>query len=163
MTTENTESTEYMICEKLLNDKHCQHLRSESLSAKTTENNEYMIYEKELSDTIIGCAIEVHKTLGSAYMEKLYERALMIELAYADLHARSQVPLQVNYKNHVIGDYLLDIIVEEKVILELKACSKIIPVHEAQLIQYLYTIGLKIGDIINFGSNHKLEFTRKVL
>ena len=102
------------------------------------------------------------KLLGQ-HMEKLYERAFMIELAYTDLYARSQVPLQVHHKNHVISDYLLDIIVEEKVILELKACSRIIPVHEAQLIQYLYTIGLKIGYIINFGSNHKLEFTRKVL
>lgn len=121
------------------------------------------IYEKELCDKIIGCAISVHRALGSSYMEKLYERALLIELEEHNLRARSQVPLQVAYKSHVIGDYKLDIIVEDKVILELKACSKIIPVHEAQLFQYLHASGIKIGYIINFGSNYKLEFTRKVL
>lgn len=121
------------------------------------------IYEKELCDRIIGCAISVHKALGSSYMEKLYERALLIELEEQNLKARCQVPLQVTYKNHVIGDYKLDIIVESKVILELKACSKIIPVHEAQLFQYLHASGIKIGYIINFGSNYKLEFVRKVL
>lgn len=96
-------------------------------------------------------------------MEKLYERALLIELEENGLKAKSQIPLQVTYKNHIIGDYKLDIIVENKVILELKACSKIIPVHEAQLIQYLQASGIKIGYVINFGANYKLEFVRKVL
>ena len=122
-----------------------------------------MIYEKELSDRIIGCAIEVHRHLGSCYMEKLYERALLIELADNGLHAKSQVPLQVKYKAQIIGDYWLDIVVEDKVILELKACSRIILVHEAQLIQYLHTACLRIGYVINFGSPGKLEFVRKVL
>lgn len=88
---------------------------------------------------------------------------MLIELAHAGLNARSQVPIQVTYKDQAIGDYWLDIVVEEKVILELKACSKIIPVHEAQIIQYLHTTKLKIGYVINFGSNYKLEFIRKVL
>lgn len=122
-----------------------------------------MVFEKELSDKIIGCAINVHRALGSSYMEKLYERALLIELSEAGLCAMSQVPIQVKYKNQIIGDYKLDIVVEDKVILELNACSKIIHVHEAQLIQYLSATELKVGYIINFGSNHKLEFIRKVL
>lgn len=122
-----------------------------------------MVYEKELSDKIIGCAISVHKTLGSSYMEKLYEKALLIELSEAGLEARNQVPIQVKYKEQIIGDYKLDVVVEDKVVLELKACSRIIPVHEAQLLQYLAATGLKVGYVINFGSNHKLEFVRKVL
>ena len=121
------------------------------------------IFERDLCDRIIGCAISVHRALGSSYMEKLYERALLIELEENGLKAKSQIPLQVTYKNHIIGDYKLDIIVENKVILELKACSKIIPVHEAQLIQYLQASGIKIGYVINFGANYKLEFVRKVL
>jgi GxxExxY protein len=121
------------------------------------------IYEKELSFKIIGCAIQVHKVLGSGYMEKLYERALLVELAENGLKVESQVPVQVHYKNILIGDYKMDIIVENKVILELKACSKIIPVHEAQLIQYLYASGIKIGYVINFGSSGKLEYVRKVV
>lgn len=122
-----------------------------------------MILEKDLCDRIIGCAIEVHKALGSYYMEKLYERALLIELCQSNINAVPQVPIQVTYKNYVIGDYKLDIVVEDKVIIELKSCSKIIPVHEAQLIQYLQATKLKIGYIINFGSIYKLEFVRKVL
>ena len=122
-----------------------------------------MVYEKELSDRIIGCAINVHKALGSSYMEKLYEIALLIELSEAGLSASNQVPIQVKYRNHVIGEYKLDIVVEHKVILELKACSKIIPVHEAQLLQYLAATEMKVGYVINFGSNYKLEFSRKVL
>lgn len=70
-----------------------------------------MIYEKELSDRVIGCAIEVHKALGPCYLEKHYERALLIELADAGFKTRSQVPIQLKYREHVIGDYRLDIIV----------------------------------------------------
>lgn len=122
-----------------------------------------MIYDKELTDKIIGCAIQVHKSLGSSYLEKLYERALMIELADQGLKAESQVPMQVKYKNQIIGDHLLDIIVEDRVILELKACAKIHPAHEAQLIQYLHAAKKKVGYVINFGSVGRLEFVRKVL
>jgi len=122
-----------------------------------------MVYEKEMSDKIIGCAINVHKALGSSYMEKLYENALLIELAEAGIKVMNQVPIQVKYKEQIIGDYKLDVVVEDKVVFELKACSRIIPVHEAQLLQYLAATGLKVGYVINFGSNHKLEFVRKVL
>lgn len=122
-----------------------------------------MVFEKELCDQIIGCAINVHKALGSSYMEKLYEKALLIDLSEAGIKAMNQVPIQVKYKEQIIGDYKLDVVVERKVILELKACSRIIPVHEAQLLQYLAATGLKVGYVINFGSNHKLEFSRKVL
>jgi len=122
-----------------------------------------MIYDKELTDKIIGCAIQVHKSLGSSYLEKLYERALMIELADQGLKAESQVPTQVRYKNQIIGDHVLDIVVEDRVILELKACAKIHPAHEAQLIQYLHAAKKKVGYVINFGSVGRLEFVRKVL
>lgn len=141
-------------------------------NTETTENTEITegteklvteIYEKELSYKIIGCAIQVHKSLGSGYMEKLYERALILELTARGLSAKSQFPIRVSYRGEIIGDYKADIVVEDKVILELKACSRIIPVHEAQLLQYLAATGLKVGYIINFGSNYKLEFVRKVL
>lgn len=122
-----------------------------------------MIYDKELTDKIIGCAIEVHRSLGSSYLEKLYERALMIELADQGLKAECQVPIQVKYKNQIIGDHVLDIVVEDRVILELKACAKIHPAHEAQLIQYLHAAKKKVGYVINFGSEGRLEFVRKVL
>jgi GxxExxY protein len=84
-----------------------------------------MVYEKELSDKIIGCAINVHKALGSSYMEKLYENALLIELAEAGIKVMNQVPIQVKYKEQIIGDYKLDVVVEDKVVLELKPAQEL--------------------------------------
>ena len=81
-----------------------------------------MIYEKELSDRIIGCAIAVHKELGAGYLEKVYERALCVEFKYQGINYASQVPIQVFYRNQIVGDYFADIIVDSKIILELKAC-----------------------------------------
>jgi len=121
-----------------------------------------MIYEKELSDKIIGCAIEVHKELGEGYLEKVYERALCIEFDYQGIKYKDQVPLRVSYRGQPVGDYIADVIVEEKVLLELKACSAIIPAHEAQLIHYLKVTGLQVGYILNFGCPGLLKFKRIV-
>lgn len=122
-----------------------------------------MIYERELSDRIIGCAIDVQRSLGPFYMEKLYEKALMVEFEYNGIKAVSQVPIDIYYRGIAVGNYLIDILVEDKIILELKACSKIIPAHEAQLIQYLAAMKKKAGYIINFASTGKLEFVRRSL
>ena len=75
-----------------------------------------MIYEKVLSDKIIGCAIAVHKELGAGYLEKLYERALCVEFNYQGISYISQVPIQVFYRDQMVGDYVADIIVEGKII-----------------------------------------------
>jgi len=122
-----------------------------------------MIYEQELCDKIIGCAIEVHRTLGSGYMEKLYEKALLIELKLSGLKAKAQMPVNVHYRGQLIGEYFADIVAENKVILELKACNSISPAHEAQLIQYLCASGFKVGYILNFANPGKLAFSRKVV
>jgi GxxExxY protein len=106
-----------------------------------------MIYEKELCESIIGCAIEVHKRLGSGYLEKVYERALMFELRNAGLCCESQTPLKVFYREEVVGEYFVDIIVENKVLLELKSYSGIVSGHEAQLINYLTSTRKQIGYI----------------
>ncbi len=98
-----------------------------------------MIYQQELSDKIIGIAIDVHKELGNGYLEKIYENALMIEFGLNKLSAKQQVALPVNYKGRIIGDYFADIVVNDSIILELKTITKILPVHEAQLIHYLKT------------------------
>ncbi len=141
-------------------------------NTETTENTEITegteklvteIYEKELSYKIIGCAIQVHKSLGSGYMEKLYERALILELTARGLSAKSQFPIRVSYRGEIIGDYKADIVVEDKIILELKACSMIIPVHVSQLIQYLHATGMRCGYVINFGSSKVLEYARRVV
>ena len=119
-----------------------------------------MIYEKELSDRIIGCAIAVHKELGAGYLEKVYERALCVEFKYQGISYVYQVPIPVFYRDQIVGDYISDIIVEGKIILESKACNIIHSTHCAQIINYLSATGLKVGYILNFGNMAKLEFKR---
>ena len=121
-----------------------------------------MIYYKELSDKIIECAIEVHKTLGNGFLEKVYENSIMHEFEFDKIFAQNQIPIPVYYKGKIVGDYFADIIVENKIILELKVVQKILPIHNAQLIHYLKAINFKVGYVINFGSKEKLEFKRWV-
>jgi len=121
-----------------------------------------MIYEKELCDKIIGCAIAVHKEMGSGYLEKLYEKALLIELEDQGLKAEAQYPVKVHYRGHLIGEYYMDIVVEDKVILELKTVPSIQSVHESQLLNYLNASQLHIGYIMNFACPGRLEFKRMI-
>ena len=121
-----------------------------------------MIFKKELSDIIIGIAIEVHKTLGNGYLEKVYENAMMLDFYQNRISAEQQVALPVKYKNKIIGDYFADIVVDTSIILELKTVTKILPIHEAQLIHYLKSSEMKVGYLLNFGSENKLEFKRMV-
>ena len=121
-----------------------------------------MIHYKELSDKIIGIAIDVHKTLGNGYLEKVYENAMMLDFYKSRIRADQQVPLPVHYKNKNIGDYFADIVVDKKIILELKTVSKILPIHEAQLLHYLKSSRIKVGYLLNFDAKSKLEFKRMV-
>ena len=121
-----------------------------------------MIYKKELSDKIIGLAIEVHKHLGNGFLEKVYENALMLEFKLNDIKAGNQIPISVNYKNKIVGEYFCDILVDNEIILELKAVKKLEPIHEAQLLHYLKATGLKVGYLINFGAKERIQFKRFV-
>ena len=116
---------------------------------------------KELTGKIIECAFRVHKNLGFGFLESVYQNALLIELTKAGLKAEKERKIQVNYDGQVIGDFVADILVEEKVILELKSVREIHPAHEAQLINYLKATGIEVGLLINFGE--KVEIKRKVL
>ena len=108
---------------------------------------------EEITHKIIGSAFEVYKVLGYGFLEKVYESALMIELRLKGLKAENQKPVRIFYKGESIGDYIADILVEDKVIVELKAEKEYNPRHEAQLINYLKATKLKVGLLINFGSN----------
>lgn len=83
-----------------------------------------MIYLKELSDKVIGSAINVHKELGNGFLEKVYENALLIELKNNNLNAVARQKIEVKYSDQIVGEYYADIIVEDEIILELKACEK---------------------------------------
>ncbi len=109
--------------------------------------------DDELTHAIIGCAFKVHRTLGPGFLEKVYERALLIELRRNGLKASSQVPVDVYYEGEVVGEYFADLLVEEKVICELKAMNSLTRESEVQLVHYLMATGLDIGLLINFGTS----------
>ncbi|HCE41934.1 MAG TPA: GxxExxY protein [Lentisphaeria bacterium] len=115
---------------------------------------------KETTEKIIKCFYKVFDELGSGFLESIYERALLIELKACGLNAESQVPLKVKYKGAVIGEFKADIVVDNKVIIEIKAVSSIANEHEAQLINYLRATGIRIGLLVNFGD--KIEFLRRI-
>lgn len=117
---------------------------------------------KDLTYKIIGLAMEVHNELGYGFLEKVYENALMIQLKNENIKAEKQFPLKIYFKNQVVGEYYPDIIVDDKVIIELKATEKIIDAHKAQTLNYLKGTRLKVALIINFGKE-KLEYERMVL
>jgi GxxExxY protein len=104
----------------------------------------------ELTYQINGAIYEVNRELGYGFLEKVYEAALLIELRAIGLKADRQVPVPVTYKANVVGEYLADIIVEGKVILELKSIDCLDKGHEAQLLNYLKATGLPVGLLVNF-------------
>ena len=105
-----------------------------------------------LTEKIIGCAIEVHRTLGPGLLEQTYEAALCVELQLAGLKFQRQLAVPVTYKNEPVGDYRLDMVVENSVVLEIKSVDRFDPVFEVQLLTYLKITGLKRGLLLNFNS-----------
>ena len=116
----------------------------------------------ELTYQIRGAVFEVNRILGSGFLEKVYEKALIIELLVRGLRAESQVPIEVIYKGEVVGEYFADIAVEDKVIIELKAVEQLQKIHEAQILNYLKATEYKIGLLINF-THPKAEIKRFVV
>ncbi|MDD5269033.1 MAG: GxxExxY protein [Methylococcales bacterium] len=105
----------------------------------------------DLSKQVIGCAIEVHKTLGAGLLESTYEKCLAHELGLAGLSYTAQELLPVNYKGVVLDcGYRLDLVVENKLIVELKSVEKLQKIHEAQILTYMKLTGLRVGLLINF-------------
>jgi len=115
----------------------------------------------ELSEKIIGAAFEVSNVLGAGFLEKVYENAMNVELKLRGLKAQPQTPLKVHYKNELVGDYIADILVEDKIIIELKAVKEFDDFHIAQCLNYLRITGLKLCLLINF-SKPRVEIKRIV-
>ena len=107
--------------------------------------------DDELTKEVIGCAFEVSNTLGAGFFEKVYEKALCVELDKVGLDYVCQRPVSVKYKDFLVGEYIADIVVEGQLLLELKALSTLCREHEAQLINYLKATGLSVGLLLNFG------------
>jgi GxxExxY protein len=107
----------------------------------------------ELTEKILRCSFEVHSQLGSGFLEKVYENALVIELRECGLSVEQQKRLEVNYKENVVGEYFADLVVDDKVIIELKAIDKLTDLHEVQLKNYLCATGIEVGLLMNFGKS----------
>jgi len=105
---------------------------------------------EELIRNIIGAAIEVHRELGPGYLEKVYEQAMVLELNRRGISCATQVPVAVYYKGEKIHGQVLDIVVEGKVVLELKSVESLLPIHENQIVSYLKSTELSAGLLINF-------------
>ncbi len=132
-----------------------------------TENTEglkkdYSGYpESQLTQRVIGAAIEVHRRLGPGFLERVYENTLVHELRSRAINVAAQFDLEVRYKDVVVGVYCCDLLVEGRVLCEIKATSGIDPAHEAQLINYLKGTGIRVGLLLNFGAP-KLQTKRMI-
>jgi len=120
------------------------------------------VYSKDLSYQVMAAAFEVHNILGSGFLEKVYENALRHELQQKAIHVESQKEIAVCYKGQNVGTYCPDLVVNNEIILELKATETLSRQHAAQMLNYLKATGVKLGILINFGST-KVEFKRFVL
>lgn len=113
--------------------------------------------ERPLSGKIIGAAFDVHNELGFGFAENVYKNALYIELKSLGLKCECEKDIDVFYKGKVVGKYRADMIVEDKIIVELKSVSAIIPTHEVQLVNYLKATGIERGLIINFSKSVEVK------
>ena len=115
---------------------------------------------EELTYKIIGCAHNVYKQLGFGFLESVYQKAMLIELTKNDLKAEAEKPLRIYYDNQVVGDFFVDLYVEDAVVVELKAVEHLSKQHEVQVVNYLSGLKKDIGLLVNFGLNG-VEVKRK--
>jgi len=115
-----------------------------------------------LTERIIGCAYHVYNTLGSGFLESIYEKCLIIEIQKIGLLVESQKAIKVYYCDQVVGSFFADIVVDNMIIVELKAVRTLTSAHEVQLVNYLTATRLPVGLLINFGES-KVEIKRKLL
>jgi len=119
-----------------------------------------LVASDSLSQTVIGEALHVHRVLGPGFLEMIYQNALLIRLKKAGLEAESGHQLPVYFEGDLVGNFVTDIIVEKRLLLELKAVSALVPAHEVQLVNYLTATKIDVGLLFNFGSK-SLEIKRR--
>ena len=112
---------------------------------------------RDITEKIIKAFYNVYNVLGFGFLEKVYENAMMIELSLMKLICEKQKPIDVYFKEKKVGEYFADIIVENKVIIELKAAEGLIPEHEAQLFNYLKATNIEVGLLLNFGKTPQIK------
>ena len=115
---------------------------------------------ERLTEIVIGASMAVQRALGPGFLEAVYEKALSVELGTRGIIHRNQVPIPVFYRDQPVGDYVADLVVENALIVEIKAVSNLHPRHEAQLVNYLAAVRAEIGLLLNFGED-RLVFKKK--
>lgn len=131
-------------------------------SHRDTESTELKELNK-ISEKIIGCAIEVHRHLGPGLLEAIYESALCIEFDLNNISYQRQIVIPVRYKNQPIGEHRLDLLVENKVIIEIKAVDKSNPVFKAQLLSYMKMSDKRLGLLINFNESKLINGVKRMV
>jgi GxxExxY protein len=119
------------------------------------------LIHSELTDKIIGCVYDVYNALGHGFVEKVYENALVLKLRQMGLNITQQAPIKVYFEGLIVGEFVADLTVNDKVIIEIKALSALSPAHEVQLVNYLKATGIQVGLLVNFGE--KIKILRRVL
>jgi GxxExxY protein len=122
--------------------------------------NEELLYA-DLTYKVIGLGMQVHRTFGHGYLEKVYENSLMVLFRKSGIFAEQQMPIKVRFEGEIVGDYRADILVDRKLILELKVVNGITPIHKAQTLNYLKATCLDLALILNFGA-HSFEHYRLI-
>lgn len=122
-----------------------------------------MYHHAEVTEKIIAAAIEVHQHLGPAYHESIYQRALAHEFRLQQISFEREKEISLSYKGQAVGKYRLDFLVDDKVIVELKAVSALSDVHLAQMLSYLSATGKKVGLIINFAETRLVDGIKRVV
>ncbi|MDD5131384.1 MAG: GxxExxY protein [bacterium] len=124
-------------------------------------NKSDLIYP-ELSYQIMGAIFEVHKQMGPGFIEAVYQKALIEELSSRSIHAETEKSIQLTYKGKKIGTHKLDLVIEDKIVIELKAVERFCAHHQAQLLSYLKASNYKLGILVNF-SRKQVEYDRVVI
>jgi GxxExxY protein len=106
----------------------------------------------QITERIIGCVHQVSNVLGPGFLEKVYENALAVELGQAGIQVAQQHRIEVRYKDVLVGDFVADLLVEECVIVEIKAITSLSDIHTAQCVNYLKATGLQVCLLVNFGA-----------
>jgi len=116
----------------------------------------------DLSYKVVGCAMKVRDELGYGFLERVYENAMMVMFREIGIAARQQVPLKVFFHGFVVGDYIVDILVDDKIVLELKTGEGINNNHKTQMLHYLAATKMRLAMILNFGK-HKVDVERLIV
>lgn len=109
------------------------------------------LVHRELTERVIGAFYSTYNELGFGFLESVYENAFAIQLEASGLSVRRQYPIEVIFRGHVVGEFRADLLVEDLLLVEIKCARSLLPVHEAQLLNYLKATGLKVGLLANFG------------